>query len=187
MWYMPDFPFFCSLVAAQKKETIPVVSEGISVPFQEFGKSTLYFYLKDYVQWKLESEKMRKPLADTGSILVVPVKLTLYDSLGEVRSRVLSDSGTINNSMTSFTVWGDVYIRTKDTLVIRTQKLWWYKEKRKVESDTYVQIETKKGDVLRGKGLDATEDFSHFSFKSNVSGKFPNFKERLESKEEAVF
>ena len=69
--------------------------------------------------------------------------------------------------------------------MIRTERLWWNKGRRKVESDTFVQIET-KGDVLRGKGLDAVEDFD-ISFKSDVSGKFPDFKERMESNEEQVF
>ena len=172
---------------AGKKESLPVSSDGIEISYQEFGEATLYFYNKDNVQWKLEAQTMRKPILDTGSIMVVPVRLTLYDSLGSVSTRVLSDSGTISGSMGSYIVWGDVFIRTSDSLVIRTEKLWWYKDRQKVESDTFVQIETVKGDILRGKGLDATEDFSRFSFKSNVSGKFPDFKKRMESNDEQIF
>jgi hypothetical protein len=56
-----------------------------------------------------------------------------------------------------------------------------------VESDTFVQIETKKGDILRGKGLDATEDFKKFSFKSNVTGSFPHFEQRVETNEDRLF
>ena len=172
---------------APKKESLPFSEESIATNFQDFEHATLYFYNNDYVQWRLESEKMRKPISDTGSILVIPVRLTLFDSLGTLRTIVLSDSGTTGKDMESFIVWGDVYIRTRDSLVIRTQKLWWHKNKRKVESNTFVQIETKRGDILRGKGLDATEDFSRFSFKSNVSGKFPDFKRRVETNEESVF
>ena len=111
----------------------------------------------------------------------------MFDSVGNATTRVLSDSGSTDGSMESFIVWGNVFIRARDSLVIRTERLWWNKGRRKVESDTFVQIETKKGDVLRGKGLDAVEDFSIFSFKSDVSGKFPDFKERMESNEEQVF
>ena len=128
-----------------------------------------------------------KPLADTGTMLVTPVRLTLYDSLGKPRTIVLADSGTTTPELQSFTVWGNVYIRNQDSLIVRTQKLWWVKGTRKVESDTFVQVETIKGDILRGKGLDAVEDFSHFTFKSQVSGQFPDFKRRVEANEDKIY
>jgi len=170
-----------------KKDALPVSSDTISSPFQEMTHASLYFYTKSYIQWKLDAEYMRKPLTDTGSILVSPVKLTLYDSVGRVRSKVFSDSGTTTPSMESFIVWGDVLIITKDSMTVRSQKLWWNKNAHKVESNTYVLIKTKNGDILRGKGLNAVEDFSRFSFKSDVSGKFPDFKRRVETKEESFF
>jgi LPS export ABC transporter protein LptC len=155
--------------------------------YQEFGKSTLYFYEGKIKRWKLESDYMKKPLVDTGNMLVTPVRLTLYDSLGSPRTRVISDSGSTTPALQSFTVWGNVYIRNQDSLIVRTQKLWWIKDKHKVESNTYDQIETPKGDMMRGKGLDATEDFSRFTFKSSVSGRFPDFKRRAETDDEAIF
>jgi LPS export ABC transporter protein LptC len=130
---------------------------------------------------------MKKPLADTGKMLVVPVTLWLYDSLGIIRTKVLADSGITTSSLENFTVWGNVYIRNQDSLIVRTQKLWWIKGTRKVSSDTYVQIETPKGDILRGKGLDAVEDFSRFTFKSQVTGKFPNFKDRMDKNDDKTF
>ncbi|NLE01446.1 MAG: LPS export ABC transporter periplasmic protein LptC [Fibrobacter sp.] len=188
--------FFLSIIMAiaffqtgcnNRKEALPVSGEDINSPVQEFINSTLYFYSKKYLQWKLESEQMRKSLSDTGSIMVTPVKLTLYDSIGQIRTRVFADSGIIGNKMQSYIVWGDVLIRTDDSKTIRSQKLRWFKDRRKVESDTYVQIETNEGDILRGKGLDAVDDFSRFSFKSDVSGKFPDFKRRLENEDESIF
>jgi LPS export ABC transporter protein LptC len=181
------FIFLFPVNCAKKKEGLPLSSDTIMTPYQEFGASTLFFYEGKYKRWKLESKYMKKPLADTGNTLVTPVKLTLYDSLGNARTRVLSDSGTTTPSLESFTVWGNVYIRNQDSLIVRTQKLWWIKEKRKVESDTYVQIETPKGDIMRGKGLDAVEDFSRFTFKSQVSGQFPNFKRRAETNDDKIY
>jgi LPS export ABC transporter protein LptC len=171
----------------RKTEDPPVAAGSIDVPVQKFSGTTLHFYNKGYIQWKLNADYMCKPLSDTGSITVVPVRLTLYDSTGVVRSRVVSDSGTIGSNMQSYNVWGNVFIRTRDSMLVRTERLRWYKTRRRVESDTFVQIETKKGDVLRGKGLDATEDFTRFSFKSNVTGKFPDFKGRVESNDTTMF
>jgi LPS export ABC transporter protein LptC len=190
----PQLIFLCASVhilfsagCKQKKDILPVAEATIDVPYQEFSNSTLYFYTDNYMQWKLQSKQMRKPVTDTGSIMVTPVKLTLFDSSGAVSTFVLADSGIIKNSMESYNIWGDVYIRTRDSMIIRSQRLIWKKDRRRVESNTYVQIETKKGDKLRGKGLDATEDFSYFKFLSDVKGTFPDFKRRVESKEENVF
>jgi len=172
---------------AQKKDSIPVGKEGIDTPVQQFNDASMYFYNNQKIQWKLDAKLMRKPLNDTGSILVVPVRLVLFDSVGAIRTRVLADSGLVANDMESYLVWSSVLIRTRDSMVVRTEKLKWLRKTRKVESDTYVQIETKKGDVLRGKGLDANEDFSHFSFKEDVTGAFADFKRRIENKEESIF
>lgn len=172
---------------SQKKETIPVSSDAVASPYQIFTKSTLFSYEGKYKRWRLESDFMKKPLGDTGKMLIVPVTLWLYDSLGSIRTKVLADSGTTTNSLQNTTLWGNVYIRNQDSLIVRTQKLLWMKESRKVSSDTFVQIETPKGDVLRGKGLDAVEDFSRFTFKSQVSGQFPNFKDRMEKNDEKAF
>ena len=156
-------------------------------PYQNFDSTTLYFYEDGIKRWKLEADHMRKPLLDTGTMIVTPVTLTYYDSLGAVATRVLADSGTTTPALKSFTVWGNVFIRNRDSLIVKTEKLWWIKEQRKVESNTFVQIETVKGDILRGKGLDAVEDFSRFTFKSQVSGKFPDFKRRMEENDDKMF
>lgn len=170
-----------------KKENLPVSSDRISAPIQEFEKSTLFFYEGKHKRWKLEADYMRKPLADTGTVLVVPVRIAIYDSNGRPGTHVLADSGTTRAEMQNFLLWGNVYIKTQDSLIIRSERLWWYKNTRKVESDTFVQIETPKGDILRGKGLDATEDFSQSSFKSNVTGQFPDFKQRVEQQDDRTF
>ncbi|MCU0608345.1 MAG: LPS export ABC transporter periplasmic protein LptC [Chitinispirillaceae bacterium] len=177
----------CFAGCAKKKEVLPVTSGTISSPIQEFDSATLFFYEDKVKRWKLEAKYMRKPLSDTGQLLVLPVKLTLYDSMGTAHTRVLADSGTTTPALESFLVWGNVWIRNQDSLIVRTQKLWWVKGTHKVRSDTYVQIETVNGDILRGKGLEAVEDFSTFSFKSQVSGKFPNFKNRMETGSDDFF
>ncbi len=170
-----------------KKESLPVADAEIKVPYQEFTNSTIHFYNKNYMQWKLQSKFMRKPIIDTGFITLVPVRMTFYDSLGAVKSLIIGDSCIIKNQMESYTIWGDVYIRTRDSMEVRSHKLNWYRDRKKVLSDTFVQIVTKKGDRLRGKGLDATEDFSRFSFAAEVKGRFPDFKRRVENEEEDVF
>ena len=84
---------------AKKQETLPLSSDSVMHPYQEFGKTTLYFYEGKYKRWKLEAEYMKKPLFDTGAMLVTPVLLLLYDSLGNLQTRVVSDSGSTTPSL----------------------------------------------------------------------------------------
>ncbi len=167
-----------------RKDTLPVSSEEISSPYQEISNATLFFYDGPRKNWRLDTDYMKKKLDDTARILVVPVRLTLFDSLGNPGTKILADSGNTQGDMESFFIWGDVYIKTDDGKVIQTQRLRWKKQSHTVHSDTYVQITTPKGDVLRGKGLDGREDFSRWTFKSEVSGKFPDFRKRAENEEE---
>jgi LPS export ABC transporter protein LptC len=172
---------------APKKESLPMAENLMTVPFQAFDTASLHSYEGEARKWTLEADYLRKQLADTGNLLVVPVKISVYDSLGRPASRILADSGSTGADMQVFLLWGNVYIRTQEGMVVKSQRLRWLKEKRKITSETYVQIETPKGDVLRGRGLDAVENFSRFSFKSDVSGKFPDFKRRLEQQDEEFF
>lgn len=167
----------------KKKNSIPLASDTTLVPCQEVGKSTLYCYDGAHLIWKLDSKYSRKTLEDTSSMLVVPVRLVIYDTLKPNRSLVLADSGLTKKSMEHFYIWGNVYVKNWDGLIIKSQSLWWNKPTRKVGSDDLVEIKTTSGDILRGKGLDANESFSQWSLRQNVSGEFPNFKKRMDADE----
>jgi LPS export ABC transporter protein LptC len=178
----------CGLLGcAPKKDPSPVAQKIISAPHQEFGEAQLFFYENGVKRWRLDADYMSRPLADTGDILVVPVRITVYDSLGRQSARIISDSGSSGSNMESFDLWGSVYIRNEDGMTVKGQRLRWFKDRRKITSETYVQIETPKGDVLRGRGLDAKDDFSRFSFKSDVQGRFPDFRRRMEQEDEDFF
>ena len=174
---------FALLLAAgcgQKKETVPVSNAVIDHPYQEIDTSTMYYYNAGKLQWKLESKHMKKFIADTGHILGNPVKLNVYDSLGKETSLVLSDSGYTDGGMKNFCVWGNVFVRAQNGVKVTSQRLFWNLATHRITSGDYVQIKTLKGDILQGKGLDAAEDFSWWKFEHDVSGRFPNFKERVD-------
>jgi LPS export ABC transporter protein LptC len=167
----------------KKKDQLPITADSVSVPYQKFEKTSLFFYDGSTRKWRLDALHMKKDLDSKGLALVVPVRLTIYDSLSQARTTVVADSGTTTSTLENFTGWGNVYITTHDHMIIKTQKLFWNKNTHKVTSDTYVQIQTANGDVLRGKGLDAEEDFSRWSFRSHVTGEFPHFRDRMGSED----
>lgn len=174
-------------LSCTSRKAEPPVAEDVSRLFQEIENSDLFLYEGSQKVWRLESKYMRKAMSDTGQIAGTPVRLSLYDSLGGVRSIVLGDSGTTNAKKDQFTVWGNVYVRTEDSIVVRAEQLSWSAGTHKVTSEKFVEITTPTGDVLRGRGLDAAEDFSWWTLRHNVSGEFPNFRKRMESEEEFDF
>jgi LPS export ABC transporter protein LptC len=165
---------------SKKNEPPPRSDETVFVPYQEFGKSTMFFYEGNNKQAILVTEYMRKTLVDTAKTLAVPVDLTTYDSTGTQISHILADSGLIAPSNQYFKGWGNVWVKRSDNLVIKSQSLWWDRTTKKVGSDDYVEIKTPSGDIMRGKGLDAAESFSNWKLRESVSGSFPRFRERME-------
>ena len=167
-----------------KKENMPVSDIHVETPFQELDSTTLCYYQGSKLQWKLNSLNIKKILSDTGNIFASPVALVVYDSVGKEVSRVLSDSGLCDASFKSFSVWGNVFVKAQNGIKVRSNILNWNLKTHLITSQDYVQITTPKGDILRGKGLEAAEDFSWWKFKKDVSGRFPNFKERVEKGDE---
>lgn len=178
------FLFLSVVGGCTKKEAIPQTSDTLIVPCQEVGASTLYGYDGPHLIWILDSDYSFKTLEDTSSMLVVPVRMSIFDSLGTKTTRILADSGRTKKDMVHFFLWGNVHIKNWDGQIINTESLWWDKSTRKVGSDDFVRIRTPGGDILRGKGLDATETFSTWTLRERVSGEFPNFQDRMESDEE---
>jgi LPS export ABC transporter protein LptC len=173
----------CIAHCGKNKETVPVSDSVIDHPYQEIDSTAMYYFNGGKLQWKLESQYMRKVLADTGHVLANPVKLYVYDSLGRESMRVLSDSGNSDAPMQMFTVWGNVFVRASNGICVASNRLFWNMKTHRITSDEFVQIKTRNGDILQGKGLEAAEDFSWWKFLHDVSGRFPNFKERVDKGE----
>jgi LPS export ABC transporter protein LptC len=177
---------FCLLSGcASKKDTIPVDERVISDPYQEFGEASLYFYENGVKRWWLDADFMSRPLVDTGSITVIPVRISMYDTLGKLVTRIRADSGMSDSKMESFNLWGGVHIKNdQNGMTVISEQLKWFKNTQKITSDTFVEVRTSKGDILRGKGLDAVDNFSRFTFLSEVRGRFPDFRRRMEEQDE---
>ena len=169
-----------SVGCAPKKDQLPVGEKVIAAPHQELTNASLYFYQGNIKRWWLDTDYMSRPLSDSGDIAVAPVRITVYDSIGKPSTYILSDSGSSDSRMAVFDLWGGVNIKNEEGMVVTGERLRWHKNERRITSDTFVQVETKKGDILRGKGLEARDDFSRFSFKAEVQGVFPDFKRRME-------
>lgn len=176
--------FFFTAGCSHKKDMVPVSNIIVGAPYQEIDSTIMCNYSGARKVFSLESNHIVKSLTDTGHILAWPVRISVFDSLGKLTSRILSDSGSSDAAMKVLIAWSNVFVKAENGVRVRAQRLVWDQRTHRVTSETYVQITTQKGDVLRGKGLDAAEDFSSWEFKHDVSGRFPNFKERVDKGED---
>lgn len=172
-------------IACGQKDSIPVDDGLITEPHQRLTTATMRFYEKGMIRWLLDTDYMERPLEDVGDMFVVPVRISVFDTAGVLSTRILSDSGRSNHAMEIFNLYGNVQIENSDGITVKSEQLMWNRVTRHVTSNTFVQIETEKGDVLRGRGLDALDDFSRFSFESDISGVFPDFRQRVEAGDES--
>jgi LPS export ABC transporter protein LptC len=165
---------------SQKKEHVPVSSESVNSPYQELDTASMLFFTGTHKSWQLDANHILKSLTDTGHILGNPIRITVFDSLEKPSSKILADTGSCDAKMETFTVWSNVFVQAENGVRVRAQRLDWSQKTHRVTSQSYVEITTQKGDVMRGKGVDAAEDFSSWQFFHDVSGRFPNFKERID-------
>jgi len=175
---------FLTSGCGRKKEQVPVSDISVDAPYQELDTASMLFYDGIRKAWQLDAQHIIKSLTDTGHIYGNPIRITVFDSLGKISSKVFADSGSANAKMEMFTVWSNVFVRAENGVRVKAERLDWSQSTHRVTSKDFVEITTQKGDVLRGKGVDATEDFSSWSFLHEVSGRFPNFKERMEKGDE---
>ncbi len=129
--------------------------------------------------WTLTTEKMIQD-EEAKQIHLAPVDLNMFNDSGVITTQVESDSGLTTQKMDNFYIWGNVVITDEDGNTMKSRSLNWDKKKRLLYSSDYVEIATKSGEVLRGKGFEASEDFSWWEFKKEVSGKFNNFDTEFE-------
>jgi LPS export ABC transporter protein LptC len=165
---------------SHKKDTVPISNIIVGTPYQEIDSTVMCNYNGPRKVFTLESNHIIKSLTDTGHILAWPVRISVFDSLGKLTSKIISDSGSSDAAMKVLIAWSNVFVKAQNGVRVKAQRLVWDQRTHRVTSETYVQITTQKGDVLRGKGLDAAEDFTSWEFKHDVSGRFPNFKERVD-------
>ena len=168
---------------ARKNEHVPVSNASVDSPYQELDTASMLFFSGIHKSWQLDANHIVKSLTDTGHILGNPIRITVFDSLGKPSSKVLADTGSCDAKMETFTVWSNVFVLAENGVRVRAQRLDWSQKTHRVTSQSYVEITTQKGDVMRGKGVDAAEDFSSWQFLHDVSGRFPNFKERIDKGE----
>jgi LPS export ABC transporter protein LptC len=149
---------------------------------QIISRTMMRAYDGELLLWKLEADRMLRENSQA-PVLVVPVYMELFDEDRALATTVTADSGYTDESLGEFKLWGEVRIETADGKTIQSQSLYWNNSDRILTSPDYVEIETASGEIMRGKGFEAAEDFSWWSFHSNVAGQFSDFNAMIQEKD----
>ncbi|MGM0443113.1 MAG: LPS export ABC transporter periplasmic protein LptC [Fibrobacterota bacterium] len=152
---------------------------------QLLSGSRMSAYEDGLLLWQLVSEKMYRRSGGAG-VEISPVYMDIFDELGRVSTVVEADSGVTSDSLDSFRLWGGVEIRTDDGKRILSRSLNWEKDDRLLTSEAYVEIRLPSGERIRGKGFDAAEDFSWWTFHKDVEAEFSDFESFIGIKDDSI-
>jgi len=95
--------------------------------------------------------------------------IDFFDTLGQVKSNLVADSGVIREKNDQLEVFGKVVVLTRDSARLDTDFLRWNPERRKIESEAFVKF-TRGSDIMTGWGMEADPDLGRLKILSQVSG-----------------
>lgn len=170
---------FCSCSKNKNVSTIQSSdSSGDSVS-QILENSSITAYREGNRLWELQAKKIVNTTEDN-RIHANPVRLTIFGDSSKVSAILTADSGISNAKTDSLFVWGNVRINATSGEKLSSPTLEWNKNKKLLLSNDMVEISTADGEVIRGRGFRAAEDFEWWDFDNEVSGRFPSMEAELE-------
>lgn len=101
--------------------------------------------------------------------LASKVKINFFDSLGNVRTVLTSDSGRVTNGKEHIKTWGNVKVESKDNVTLWTDSLKWSSKTNLITTEDTVRIK-QRGDEIQGVGLVSDVHFNNIRLKKNISG-----------------
>jgi LPS export ABC transporter protein LptC len=101
-------------------------------------------------------EKKKLTRLDSG------VVVDFYNDLGEHTSVLTSDKAEIDERINLFVARGNVVVTSDSGEVLRTERLYWDKDKKRIRSDTLAVLTTNV-DSLRGYNFESDENLTSWS------------------------
>lgn len=89
------------------------------------------------------------------------VLVDFFNKNGKHTSKIISDSGLVEENGNFMIAMGNVKIISDSGAVLRSEELKWDKGKKKIYTDKFVTIYS-KGDTVRGYGLESDEEIKKY-------------------------
>ncbi len=154
------------------QQTLPESDQSTAdstlIPDSEVSGATIYLYDRDEVTTEIRAEMIRR-FEKIDSTMGYVLDIDFFDSLGQVSSNLIGDSGVIRETSNKLEVYGEVVVITADSLKLETDYLRWNPDIGKIESEAYVKF-TRDDDIITGWGMEADPDLGRLKILSQVSG-----------------
>ena len=125
----------------------------------------------------IEADRIKR-FESIDSTMTYTVSVDFLDSLGQVTSNLVGDSGIIRETTQKMKIYGHVVVVTPDGGRLETDSLVWNPQIQKIQTDAYVVL-TRGKDVITGWGLEANHDLTHLTIRKSA-GTLNNPKKALE-------
>ena len=145
-----------------------VAADSSLKPDSEVQGARIHLFEGNRVTTEVLADKIMKYEA-IDSTMAYGLDIDSYDSLGNVSSHVVGDSGVIRQSDGRFTIFGNVVVTTSDSMRLETDYLHWHSKTDRIFTDAYVVIET-PDEIVRGWGMEANQDLKRYKILHQVSG-----------------
>ena len=133
----------------------------------EVGKNIeAYLSQESKVKAKLTAPLMLRHEADTlYTEFPNSLHVDFYDDSTKIESWVDSKHGKYFENMDKVYLWDSVVVINIKGDTLKSQDLWWDKNKEIFYTDKYAEYLRKDKQIYPGKGLEATQDFKRITFK----------------------
>ena len=138
------------------------------IPDQILYQSDILLSERGVKKVLIESDYLEK-YSSKDSTIMAGIKATFFDSLGQVTSTLVSDSGIIRENSKRLEVWGDVKVVSNNGVTLEADSLFWDQERDSVTTESFVRI-THRGNVQTGYGLQSDNSLTNFRIMREVKG-----------------
>jgi LPS export ABC transporter protein LptC len=145
---------------------------AVTRPDQQIRDARIFLYNGSVRTTDLEADYIEK-YEKQDSTLAWDLKVHFFDSTGREISYLVADSGLVRERTNSMEVFGDVVVTAEDSVILKTDNLFYDARKDSILTDAYVTI-IQKGDTIRGYGLQADRQLRKTRIKRQVTGSLKN-------------
>tara|TARA_R110002124_G_scaffold60287_1_gene165375 strand:- start:615 stop:1160 length:546 start_codon:yes stop_codon:yes gene_type:complete len=98
------------------------------------------------------------------------VNINFYNPEGSLITKLRADSGHYDKIQDVFVVLGNVrVVMSEENQILKTTELSWSPRTRKIFTDKPLTLRNNaKGEITKGVGMDADQDFSHIKFRKGT-------------------
>ncbi len=129
------------------------LTDSVLMPDSEVFGATIYLFDRQEVTTEIRADRIRR-FANIDSTMGYVLDIDFFDSLGQISSNLVGDSGVIREASNELEVFGEVVVIASEGYRLDTEYLRWDPTVGMIRSDAYVKF-TRGSTIISGWGMEA--------------------------------